>query len=115
MIACCGIDCDVCDIRRAKDNPEIAEKMVNIFVNMGYKDAKPEWFRCEGCFGNRDAHWSADCRILACCVDEKHLENCGQCPEFMCELIDNFANDGFEHHKKAVERLKHIFADGVQR
>jgi len=64
MIAACGIDCSVCDIHLAPSNPEIAERMVKVFVNMGYKDAKPEWFHCEGCSGDRNAHWSSNCEMM---------------------------------------------------
>jgi len=106
MIACCGLDCDVCDIHLAPGNPEIAERMVKIFTDMGYKDAKPDWFHCDGCSGDHDAHWSANCEIMLCCFDKKHLQNCGQCDEFLCGKLEKFANDGYKHHKDAVERLK---------
>jgi hypothetical protein len=46
--------------------------------------------------------------LLICCVDEKHLEHCGQCQEFVCAKLEAFANDGHQHHKEAVERLKQI-------
>jgi len=106
MLGACGIDCSVCDIHLAPENPEIAEKLVKIFVNMGYKDAKPEWFHCQGCSGDRNEHWSSNCQIMECCFDKKHLENCSQCSEFVCDRLDKFADDGFGHHKEAVERLK---------
>ena len=111
MIACCGIDCSACDIRLAPTNPDIAEKMVKIFVDMGYKDAKPDWFQCDGCHGDREKHWSSNCKILACCFDEKHLQNCSQCDEFMCDIITEFANDGHKHHREGVERLKSMIKE----
>jgi hypothetical protein len=30
---------------------------------------------CISCRGNRATHWSADCQILKCCVDDKGLNN----------------------------------------
>lgn len=111
MIAACGIDCSVCDIHLAPSNPEIAERMVKIFVNMRHKDAKPEDFHCEGCSSDRNTHWSSNCEMMLCCFDKKHLENCSQCDEFMCEKIEKFANDGFKHHQDGVERLKKMIAD----
>ena len=111
MIAACGIDCSVCDIHLAPSDPEIAERMVKVFVNMGYKDAKPDWFHCDGCSGDRNSHWSSNCEMMLCCFDKKYLENCSQCDEFMCEKIEKFANDGFKHHQEGVERLKKIVTD----
>jgi hypothetical protein len=63
---------------------------------------------CKGCREDRSLHWSPDCPLLTCCVDEKHLEHCAQCAEFVCEKLEAFANDGQAHHRDAVERLKRI-------
>jgi hypothetical protein len=115
MMAVCGLDCDACDIRRVPTDPEAARRVAVWFHEMGWlkeDEGKVEIVECSmyctGCRGDRSVHWSPDCPLLHCCVDEKHLEHCAQCDEFVCEKLSAFANDGHQHHKDAVERLKRI-------
>jgi len=113
MIAPCGLDCSICRIHLALNDREIANQLTGNFISQGHKDAKPEWFHCAGCPGDRVDHWSADCQILKCCVDEKHLQHCDQCPKFVCERLERFANDGHKHHKEAVEYLKCLLEKAI--
>jgi hypothetical protein len=47
--------------------------------------------------------------MLLCCVDEKHLEHCGQCAELLtCEHVEAFVNQDPGRHGGAIERLKQI-------
>ena len=105
-LAACGIDCTGCDIRLATSDPERAEALAVWFSERGHADARPEWFHCEGCFGSRELHWSADCAILRCCVDKMDLASCADCGDFPCEHISSFERDGMEHHSSAVARLR---------
>jgi hypothetical protein len=107
-LAACGLSCVDCDIRLAPTHPEIAEMLVAHFQKLGHTEACAAWFRCQGCRGERSVHWSADCKILLCCVDERGLENCSQCPDFPCAILEAFADDGYAHHRQAVERLHAI-------
>ena len=36
--------------------------------------------------------WGDTCPVKSCC-EGKHLQHCGQCPEFPCELLKQFAYD----------------------
>jgi hypothetical protein len=115
MMAVCGLDCGTCEIRRAPDDPEAARVVVAWFHEMGWLEESEgiaevieRGMYCTGCRGDRSVHWSPDCPLLHCCVDEKHLEHCGQCSEFVCERLEAFANDGQTHHKEAVEHLKQM-------
>ncbi len=105
MLAPCGLNCETCDIHLASTNQEIQKKLVENFKKAGHQDAKPEWFHCKGCPGDRKDHWSPDCEILICCVDKKKLKNCSQCPEFICEKIKKWG-ERMEHHQQAIENLK---------
>ena len=62
---------------------------------------------CTGCHGDREVHWSADCWILACCVDERGLANCSECMEFACDRLEEWAgqNDGY---RTALARLREM-------
>jgi len=117
MLAACGLDCGPCPIRRIPFDAEAADKMVAWFKQMGWlkeaegvAEAIEKKMYCNGCQGDRSAHWSGNCQIMLCCVDEKHKQHCGQCAELMsCDKLEAFASDEHEHHKEAVERLRQRF------
>ncbi len=48
----CGLDCAVCDIYLAAQRPEAALRLAEQWHGWN-PDAKPEWFRCQGCCGDR--------------------------------------------------------------
>ena len=118
MLAACGIDCGNCPIRLIPIDEEAAQGAINWFKQMGWlkedegvAEAIEKKFYCNGCQGDRSVHWSDNCQIMLCCVDEKHKEHCGQCSELLsCEKLEAFASDGHEHHKNAVLSLRERFA-----
>jgi len=73
-----------------------ARKAINWFKDMGWlnqnesiSEAIAKGLYCKGCHGDCSIHWSADCWILGCCVDEKGLEHCDECDDFPCDkLVD---------------------------
>jgi len=107
MIGACGLDCGQCDIRQAKDDPELAQHVVDWFKEELAVDVKPEDLRCDWCKGDRGTHWSADCWILKCCVDDKGLEFCHQCGFFPCQELNDWAQ-GSEKYGNALEKLKRM-------
>jgi len=119
MMAVCGLDCGPCEIRLAPFDPKAAQSVVTWFKKMGWlKESEgiaqviERKMYCSGCRGDRSIHWSPDCVLLRCCVDERGLEHCGQCAElFICERLDAFASGGSPHHKEAVEYLRQTFQD----
>lgn len=38
----------------------------------GLKEVLDKRMYCKGCHGDRSIHWSSNCCILKCCVDEKY-------------------------------------------
>lgn len=114
MIGVCGLDCGGCDIRRVPTDPEAAEHVAAWFKKMGWlKEGEgiPDVVRkspyCKGCRGNRSVHWSADCWILICCVDEKGLEFCYQCDTFPCERLSDWGEQN-ARYTQALDRLKQM-------
>ena len=106
-IAACGLDCTECDIRLAADDPEIAQATARWFDRELGMELKFEDIRCDGCKGDRAKHWSPDCWILSCCVDDKGLEFCSQCEDFLCQKLTEWAT-GSERYNNALERLKRM-------
>jgi hypothetical protein len=118
MMAVCGLDCGGCEIRLAPTDARAAEQVVAWFQEMGWlqadegiDEALERDMYCQGCHGDRTAHWSADCWILQCCVDEKGLSFCYECPSFPCEPLRGWAKEN-EAYARALRRLQEVGGAG---
>jgi len=78
-LAACGLDCNTCGTRVKG---------------------------CEGCHGPDDKVWCGQCKMRTCCIKEKKLSNCSECDDFPCEHNTEFENDKYQHHRKAIARLR---------
>jgi hypothetical protein len=107
MIAVCGLECHKCDILKATDDRKIAQETVDWFKRELNQDVKLEEVRCMGCREDRAKHWSADCWILQCCVDQKGLEYCHQCAEFPCRKLIQWSKSS-ERYREALDRLRRM-------
>jgi hypothetical protein len=106
----CGLDCNECDIFQAPDNPELRHRIADWLRRQGATDLRPQDIRCLGCKGDRAKHWSPDCPILRCCVDEKGLEFCYQCQVFPCGKLNEWAKED-NRYEEALSRLKKMKRD----
>ena len=116
MMAACGLDCGTCEIRLAPADPAAAKVVIDWFRQQGWlseEEGMPEVIErkmyCTGCLGDRDTHWSADCWILACCVDQRGLGNCSECESFACERLVEWAKQN-EGYGAALSRLRELHA-----
>lgn len=112
MIAACGLDCSKCDIRKIPTDTEAANRMVAWFRQMewleeneGVSEVIERSMYCEGCHGDRSLHWSPDCWILKCSVDERGLQYCSQCDDFPCVRLEQWAEERPEYGE-ALDRLR---------
>jgi len=105
MVAPCGIDCRECDIFRAPREPEIMDGILKWFQEERGLTLRREDIRCGGCLGDRSVHWSADCPILQCAVDDNGLRSCVVCGRFPCGRLEEWAGDS-DGHREALDRLK---------
>ncbi len=46
---------------------------------------------CKGCLQVKDPFWGT-CPVKACC-EERGLQHCGECRDFACDLLKQFAYD----------------------
>jgi len=118
LMAACGLDCEACEIRRAPFDSEAAAVLVAWLKEQGWLAADEGMAQvlerrmyCTGCLGDRTVHWSADCWILRCCVDERGQANCSQCREFPCERLVAWSGQN-EGYRSALARLQTLWADG---
>lgn len=116
-IAACGLECGPCPLRRMPFDEEAAERVLSWFRKEGWleegeglEEAIQRSMYCKGCHGDRTTHWSADCWILKCCVDDKGLDNCSECDTFPCEpLVEwSWQNDSYG---KALQNLRKMRDD----
>jgi hypothetical protein len=113
-IAACGLDCSKCPMPNIHKDLETANKWVGQFRewkvisdNEGAEEIIARGPYCISCHGDRSKHWSADCWILKCCVDDKGLDNCSQCEEFPCEKLVEWSKEN-PHYGKALDNLKQM-------
>jgi hypothetical protein len=65
---------------------------------------------CQGCRGDRSIHWSADCWILECCVDNRQLESCHECDLFPCDRLVTWSRQNASY-TQALSRLQRAKAE----
>jgi hypothetical protein len=104
----CGLDCGQCTIHlRTKEELDFWKA----------QNADLDKVRCDGCRSERreGRHWSCDCKLVACCIDQKGFEFCAQCADLdTCVLVKEFV-EPYEHHREAVARLMEMKLVGVER
>ena len=114
-IAACGLDCEACEIRRVPFDAEAAQEVVAWFRERGWlkqdegvSEILARRMYCKGCRGDRSLHWSADCWILHCCVDEHGLRHCSECADFPCNRLRDWAtgNDGYAQALQRLEEMR---------
>ncbi len=109
LIACCGLDCNVCDARIATINndDELREKTAEKWrVEYNVQEIKPEMINCTGCReeGAKIGH-CAECEIRAC-AQEKVYETCADCSELeVCPTIEGM-HKAVPHAKENLLKLK---------
>jgi hypothetical protein len=114
LMAACGLDCGACEIRRAPADPAAAQVVIDWFTRQGWlaegegmAQVMERKMYCTGCLGDRDTHWSADCWILLCCVDQRGLRDCSGCEAFPCERLVEWSEQN-DSYGAALVRLRHL-------
>lgn len=106
LIACCGLDCESCDARRATiaNDPALKEETARKWSAMNNApEITAETINCTGCRmeGAKFAYCSGLCEIRKC-VAKKGFDTCGDCPELNhCPVVGAV----FQHAPCAKENL----------
>ncbi len=92
-IGCCGDDCNICPryIATRSGDEKRLDEVAALWKAVGWwkrKESTKE-LTCHGCAS------VSYCNLgIKDCVLEKHIENCGQCPQYPCaRLLDIFRNN----------------------
>ncbi len=92
LIACCGINCELCEARIAtlNDDNEMRKKVAETWSKMfNSSEIVPESINCTGCRmpGVKFAHCEYTCEIRKC-VKTKGFDSCAGCPEIDgCQIV----------------------------
>lgn len=112
LIAPCGIDCENCSIRLAPFDDYAAKEMIEwclsqgwINQNEGIKEIIEKGLYCVGCRNREGKQWDPECPIYHCCVEEKKLEFCSDCSDFICLNLKRWGKQ-LKSHGEAIEKLK---------
>ena len=117
-LAACGLDCETCEIRLAPHDANTAEGVMKWFRSMGWlkedegmDEVIERRMYCTGCHSSRETHWSSDCWILTCCVDDRGLNNCSECDQFPCERLVTWSQEN-DSYRAAFDTLKRLHTSG---
>ncbi|MFX1476532.1 MAG: DUF3795 domain-containing protein [Promethearchaeota archaeon] len=112
-ISFCGLNCAKCDMYLASHgDDQLHEELVSWFQEN--IDPNIKSISCERCRGETSECWSDDCEFRPCVI-EKGLNYCFECPDFVCDKLEDFANEGLQHHKRTVENLKKMKERGLEK
>lgn len=101
-LAVCGLDCSTCSIHTREGH---------ILKYFEEKGIDPQKIKCDGCRSERNEnHWSKDCELLLCCIDKKNKEFCGECDDFPCDKIIEWAkgDEGYQEAMAKMQKMKQI-------
>ena len=112
-VGVCGIDCSRCALLKASfGDVEAAESLARWWKSEGWMredEGAAEVLaggpHCLGCREDRSSHWSPECWILTCCVDDRDLASCHECGDFACERLEAWASQN-ERYTEALDRLR---------
>ena len=114
IISTCGLNCAVCEFYKAGHEDQTKQQEIIDWFKKDYdKDITPEQTMCLGCHGPKETHWSPDCWMMNC-AEEKGVKICIECPDFICEKLDTFTNDGSKIHHRTVENMKEMKQKGLE-
>jgi hypothetical protein len=82
----CGMYCGVCSILAAyKNNDQNLKQMLS-----DYFKTEPENIICEGCNSQKTFGLVVSNCSIKKCAEEKKIDGCHQCEDFICKNIDEF-------------------------
>ena len=105
-IACCGLDCESCEARRAtvNDDDSLRQKVAKEWSELNGVEITPEMINCVGCRidGVKTPFCDSLCPIRQCAL-ERSVETCGTCADMgKCEKLCMIT----ENNADALENLK---------
>ena len=109
----CGLNCAKCDIYLASHGDDALQKRLLNWFKKNI-DSSIEDISCEKCRGSTNQCWSNDCKMRSC-ARKREFKYCFECPDFVCEFVEEFAADEMDHRKRTVENMKKAKEIGLKK
>jgi hypothetical protein len=97
-IGCCGAYCKTCMEQQKAKYPN---ERTCLGCKLGYES------------GERDIS-KAKCKIKVCCFRERQLEICADCPDYPCEILEEFWSKKGWKYKQYKKQLDFIRQNGYE-
>lgn len=96
IIAFCGIICSDCPAFLAthNDDDDARKKTAELWAKQFNVDLKPEDINCKGGCPSEGENVFSYCKVcqIRKCGQDKGLQNCAHCEEYVCEKLGDFFN-----------------------
>jgi hypothetical protein len=115
LVAPCGLYCGACEMFRADhDDNELKLRELAKGMSEKFRPVSVEEMRCDGCLGEGQINvWCQGCNIRLCSKHSAEQTLCSECPEFPCERLSAFNNDGMPHHSEIIANLRQLKKIGL--
>ena len=110
-ISYCGLNCAKCPIYKASHGDDELQRSLVQWMKENH-DQSIDHVGCEGCRNTPHECWTPNCTFRECAIDRGY-EYCFECSDFVCEELEEFANDGIEHHRQTVDNMIQIREIGL--
>ncbi len=107
LAAPCGLYCGACSTyvaRKRGDKAALNAVAKRISERRGWVIKPEEDLVCNGCLSPQLAIFCRRCAMRECTI-KKEITHCAQCPDFPCQTIINFNNDGLPHHSEVLSNI----------
>jgi len=104
----CGLYCGACSVYVARKRGDAAALDVvakRITEQESWVIKPEEDLVCDGCLSSQQAIMCRRCAMRTCAID-KGITHCAQCPDFPCQTIIDFNNDGQPHHSEVLDNVR---------
>jgi hypothetical protein len=109
-IGACGLRCAECDVYLAFRDGD--ERLKDEIAQAHGLD--PSCVHCDGCWGDFSRMWGIEwqeggkrCRIRPC-AERHEVRICFECPDFPCQMLDEFHKQGYQKARENLLRMKEI-------
>jgi hypothetical protein len=107
LVTVCGLYCGACALYRALHESDPVRKTEMLNAMAGRFGSPAEALECEGCLGGgKLAPYCLNCQILHCANNREGVTRCADCPDFPCDLVTSFKNDGIRHHAEVFDSIR---------
>ena len=117
VVGCCGITCSECDVYRATQrNDDNARELIlnrhkerfsQEFYSFYGREIQLGDINCDGCPTRGRMFWYIEnCEIRACALGRNH-ENCAQCGEYPCVILEKFFSRSYVDARKKLEEIRY--------